>query len=596
MIKNNKLPRIFIPICDDNLWVMKTYFYLFKKFWGDEHEVVIMGFKPPDFELPNNFSFVSLADKQEGGSSRWTKYIYDYLKSIEDDQIIFSLEDFFPIQKPNLEILSYLHKEMKTNNQIGRCDITWDSFVNIYDKNNLATRKKTYKIYGKGEGYKILQIPKEAPYRISTQPSIWNRKFLLKLLNNNWSPWEFEIYGTKVSQTYDEKIIAIADPSYLNYPTKWIHKGAISRFHKDKVNVLGLNFETIKELIANNLLTEEQLQWGQWNGKVPSFKELGGFDFHPSKMPKHEASATGWKEYYHIYKPNKTIVNLFDNTFSHTKDLWGYITATGVKMWGKPKEIEFIQNQTNYDGITFFVDDYVSKINLVRSVRSKYKVAWLLEPRALKPSGYTAVERFHNEFDLVITHDKTLIDKFSNCHHIQQAECRVEHENWAIHKKSKLVSLIAAKKKILEGHRFRYTVAEKLHEKHKFDLWGAAFNNWFENKTDALKDYYFAITIHNTIENNFFTDGIIDCFALGTIPIFRGCPNIGDFFDKKGIICFETVEELDTILSNLTEKDYYDRIESVKTNYEIAKKFKRTNEDQIIADVRRLLNMEKNNE
>ena len=282
-------------------------------------------------------------------------------------------------------------------------------------------------------------------------------------------------------------------------------------------------------------------------------------------------------------------MNLFDSTFSHTKELWGYITATGVKMWGKPKKIEFVQNNMNYDGVTFFVDDHVSNIDLVRTVRSKYKVAWLIEPKELKPNSYRSVENHANEFDLVITHDKSLINKFPNCKHIQQAECRVTYEDWGIHKKSKMVSLIAANKKMMEGHRFRFTAAERLHSKHGFDLYGAAFNNRFENKTDALKDYYFSITIHNTIQDNFFTDGIVDCFALGTIPIFRGCPNIGDFFDKNGIICFETIEELDEILSNLTEKDYYDRFESVKNNYEIAKKFKKTNEDQIIDDVRDFL-------
>jgi len=44
----------------------------------------------------------------------------------------------------------------------------------------------------------------------------------------------------------------------------------------------------------------------------------------------------------------------------------------------------------------------------------------------------------------------------------------------------------------------------------------------------------------------------------------------------------------------LTEKDYYDRIEAVKENYEISKRFKRTNEDQIIDDVLTYLtNLEK---
>lgn len=589
MSNDLKIPAIYIPICDSNLWVLKIYAYLFNKFWPSNQKVVIMGFKNPDFELPENFQFISMASSQEGGASMWTRYIHDYLMTIEDEYLIFSLEDFFAIAEPDIEILSNLFNHMLKDKTIGRCDITWDSFVNIFDRHNPCRKNNSYKVIEKNKDYTILKLPPQAPYRISTQPAIWRKDFLLSFLNNNWTPWQFEVNGTQLSAHFPDKIIAGADPSFVNYATKWVHKGAVSRYHEGKLNVLGLDVKTIKEIVNVGLCQEDKLQWGQWNGPVPSFQELGGYDFHPSMMPRHEASATNWREYEPIYKSDKIVVNLFDSTFSHTKELWGYITATGVKMWGKPKKIEFVQNNMNYDGVTFFVDDHVSNIDLVRTVRSKYKVAWLIEPKELKPNSYRSVENHANEFDLVITHDKSLINKFPNCKHIQQAECRVTYEDWGIHKKSKMVSLIAANKKMMEGHRFRFTAAERLHSKHGFDLYGAAFNNRFENKTDALKDYYFSITIHNTIQDNFFTDGIVDCFALGTIPIFRGCPNIGDFFDKNGIICFETIEELDEILSNLTEKDYYDRFESVKNNYEIAKKFKKTNEDQIIDDVRDFL-------
>ena len=75
-----KFPKIHFPICDDNLWTLKIYSFLFEKFWGNEQEVVVMGFEKPDFELPQNFEFVSLAEKQEGGSKKWTRYIHNYLR------------------------------------------------------------------------------------------------------------------------------------------------------------------------------------------------------------------------------------------------------------------------------------------------------------------------------------------------------------------------------------------------------------------------------------------------------------------------------------------------------------------------------------
>ena len=44
-------PAIFIPICDQNLWILKIYAHLFKKFWGVEQPVVVLGFAKPDFQL-----------------------------------------------------------------------------------------------------------------------------------------------------------------------------------------------------------------------------------------------------------------------------------------------------------------------------------------------------------------------------------------------------------------------------------------------------------------------------------------------------------------------------------------------------------------
>lgn len=54
-----------------------------------------------------------------------------------------------------------------------------------------------------------------------------------------------------------------------------------------------------------------------------------------------------------------------------------------------------------------------------------------------------------------------------------------------------------------------------------------------------------------------------------TIPIYWGCPNISEYFNKDGIIFFETKEELEIILDTLTEEDYYKRIDAVIENYEI---------------------------
>ena len=86
----------------------------------------------------------------------------------------------------------------------------------------------------------------------------------------------------------------------------------------------------------------------------------------------------------------------------------------------------------------------------------------------------------------------------------------------------------------------------------------------------------------NAKHANYFTETLVDNFRVGTVPIFWGCDNIGDFFNEKGILKFDTGPELFEILDNLSENLYEDMLPYVQENYEIAKKYVCV--DNIIAD------------
>ena len=62
----------------------------------------------------------------------------------------------------------------------------------------------------------------------------------------------------------------------------------------------------------------------------------------------------------------------------------------------------------------------------------------------------------------------------------------------------------------------------------------------------------------------------MECIITGTIPIYYGCPNISKFFDTRGILTFNTQEELDNILDNLNEKRYNSMLKYAKINYDKA--------------------------
>ena len=548
-----------------------------------------MGFKNPDFELPENFHFISLAPSQEGGANMWTRYIHDYLMTIEDEYLIFSLEDFFATAAPDMEILSNLFNHMLKDKAIGRCDITWDSFINIFDRHNPCRKNNSYKAIEKNKDYTILKLPSRAPYRISTQPAIWRKDFLLSFLNNNWTPWQFEVNGTQLSAQFPDKIIAAADPSFINYATKWVHKGAVSRYHEDKVNVLGLDFETIKEMVDLDLVKEDNLQWGQWSGPVPSFQELGGYDSHPIEMPIHESSPTNWKEYHHIYNDSDSdimLVNLFDSNFSHTRNLpgWGYITSQ-AELGPRSDKIKYIPQQKrflDYSGVTIFTDRFLDS-PMVDLVETKYKIAWIQEPPEVHPWAFEIIEKVVNKFDFVFSYSKNLAEKYENCVLFPYAQIVIPQSKWKVHKKLKLFSTIASKKNYTTGHKLRHAMVKKLAEKHSIDIYGRGYKPFPEHgKIIALKDYMFSIVIQNTMLDTMFGD-IVDPFITGAVPIFWGTKEVKKYFDQDGIIFFETLDELDDILSNLTEEDYYSRMSSIKKNFELVKRFWRS--DNQLADL-----------
>jgi hypothetical protein len=136
-----------------------------------------------------------------------------------------------------------------------------------------------------------------------------------------------------------------------------------------------------------------------------------------------------------------------------------------------------------------------------------------------------------------------------------------------IYDKTKLVSAVVSSKAFLPGHVKRLQFINSI--KDRIDLFGRGMGKEIPSKLDALADYMFSIAIENvSCDDNYFTEKIVDCFLTGTIPIYHGCINIGEFFDSRGILYFETEEELSDIINNLSPKKYYEMLEYAKINYE----------------------------
>jgi hypothetical protein len=83
----------------------------------------------------------------------------------------------------------------------------------------------------------------------------------------------------------------------------------------------------------------------------------------------------------------------------------------------------------------------------------------------------------------------------------------------------------------------------------------------------------FGVAIENTSHNGYFTEKLLDCFLLKTIPVYWGCPDVGNLFHAEGVVQFTNVDEFIQKANELTEDFYNSRIDFIEENYKLALKY-----------------------
>jgi hypothetical protein len=246
----------------------------------------------------------------------------------------------------------------------------------------------------------------------------------------------------------------------------------------------------------------------------------------------------------------KQKINLIGGGFQHAYSSSG---------WSVPKYIEWVKNEMTAP-ISVYIDNSIIDAK-VDSTKKNY--AWIAESSAIINNVIDwvkeNVEFMNSNFELIFTHDIRLLNlspKFKFL--IPNAVPWVDGRE--IHKKTKLISMIASSKTFCPGHVYRRTIIDKY--KNSVDHYGSGFRN-IQKKEHGLIDYYFSIAMENDNYPNIFTEKITDCFATGTIPIFWGTSEIGDFFNKDGIILLD-----DFNIKEISEDLYFSKMDAIKDNLE----------------------------
>jgi len=233
--------------------------------------------------------------------------------------------------------------------------------------------------------------------------------------------------------------------------------------------------------------------------------------------------------------------------------------------WTEPTYFNWVRDQSPPDEYTFITDGHLAQ-NL-----NSNSIAFLIEPPSTSPWTYEFVYQNQNKFKYILSFCDELIKVCKNGLFYPYGATRFKKSQHKIYTKQNNISLILSNKQDTQGHKFRHACKDFVLNKN-VDIFQQKTNEYLD-KFNTCESYRYSIVVENGKYESYFSEKIIDCFVTGVIPIYWGCPTISKFFNMDGIITFNSLEELDFILKYTDDKLYESKINAVKENFELAKKY-----------------------
>jgi len=220
--------KVIVTTSNRYVHLLPVFCHLFNTFWGKDQQVEIVGYKTPTCELPDNFTFVSLGE-QIGGPENFSTDLRAYFE-LQDQYVIWCMEDSFfkaPVNHRNIRLATQLAID-GMGDPIGRIGLTNDNYKQ-YDE-----------LYGVVDYVNIYKTPQKSEYRLSTQPAIWNRDYLLRYMTPGLNPWQFEC---------QEKV----EDEFLNLCLEKNEAPIVFNEGVRKWDLYALNLEGIPEEVINEM-------------------------------------------------------------------------------------------------------------------------------------------------------------------------------------------------------------------------------------------------------------------------------------------------------------------------------------------------------
>lgn len=208
MVINMKNLTILVNSCDKYEDAWEPFFKILKLQWPEcEQYRIVLNTESKVYDC----DFLNVETICGGKDVTWSQRLKYVLERIETDYILYFLEDFFLLEKVSNETFEEALKLIQDSHDIGYIGLKYQKkreYRNPDDEDN------SVRFINKD---KIVTVN-----RINSMSALWNKSWLMSLIKDHETPWEFELYGSERSRRTPEKVLIINNedgccPCVFNY-------------------------------------------------------------------------------------------------------------------------------------------------------------------------------------------------------------------------------------------------------------------------------------------------------------------------------------------------------------------------------------------
>ncbi len=169
---------------DKTSWALRPQAYLIQRYWPAHPAIIVGGYTPPSFALPDGFSFHVIGAFKDYPVEKWTDGLIRFLWSIDDDLVLLLMDDYWLFRDVDHGAIGDIAQYMASHRDVARFCLCTD---------RLGAKGITD--YARLGHLDVIKDDPNSYAHFSFQASMWRKDSLLLCLQPGETPWDAETRG-----------------------------------------------------------------------------------------------------------------------------------------------------------------------------------------------------------------------------------------------------------------------------------------------------------------------------------------------------------------------------------------------------------------